>query len=313
MSMATLMRRQTPYQVDIKANDLSSGKAITNILYYVNDDTGAHGSTLAGTDEATFLGNVQANWETFILPVLSVNYSAPTYRARAITGWRWPSPYVDVIGYSAGLTFFSVTTGSPHGLVDHQSVSITGTAGVTGLNAAWSDITVVSPTSFTVDTPTPPPGALTVIGKVQAIAGTREFVYEDNAEIATSAAVGSIAGDAVPLFVAASVRRINPGIGRSWRSHISLGPLGESQVENGRFGNAAFATFETAIDNLNTVLSIGGGFTIKPAIVSRKVAFTIQTPFPLMDDWVQLVSDFATRKNLGSIVSRKPRLTSVIA
>lgn len=304
------MRRRTPYEVLLLARDAKSGKRVSNTLYYANPTGGAYASPVTGTSEATFLAAVIARWTTFVIPVLSINYTMVSARARVIMGWAFPSSQVLVVGATPSLTFTSITTGGPHFFLTGDAVSITGTAGVPGLNNYFSPITVTSPTTFTI--PVALPGSLSTFGLVQEVEGEPEFTFEDNLEI-TNTSVGGIAGEAIPLYCAASVRRLNTGIGRNWRSRISLSPLGELQNENGKFSTTAFAAFETGVDSLNNGESDGVIAAMLPVVVSKTLALQEPSPFTSSDDWIRYTTDFAARRNLGSLVARKPSLTGVIA
>lgn len=308
--MPTLIRARVPYQVDIVAADTQSGKRISNILYYASITGGGYGAGTASTDEATFLASVLARWVNFIDTTVSDHYTMLSIRARAIYGWLWPTPKVDVVGFTPGGLFSTVATGSPHGFADGYDVSIVETAGVTGLNAVHSAITVTGPTSFTI-----PPilaGTLSVVGTAQRVFGNRQFEYVDNLEVPDSTP-GGIAGECVPLAIAASCRRLNAGVGRNWRSHISLAPILEADQENGRFKTASYTAWQTAVDALNNDESAGGGVSLGPIVVSRRLAFLQASPFTDATNWTRAVSDHSLRKNLGTCTSRKPKLTAIIA
>lgn len=306
--MAEILRR-VPYEVLMLARDAKSGERISNTLYYATAGAGTYAGALGGSNNATILAAIIARWTGSVVPVLSVNYVMVSARMRAIIGWKFPSPQVVVVGVTPGLTFTSIATAGSHGLTTGDAVSIQGTAGVPGLNAYWVGITVTSPTTFTI--PVSLAGALSVFGTVQQVAGEQELTYRDNLEIVDTT-VGGIAGEAIPLYCAASVRRLNSGVGRNWRSRISLSPLGESQNENGKFSAAAFATFETAINALNNQETDGVAIMF-PSVISRTLAFQEATPFTDELPWQEFVSDHAARQNLGSMVSRKPKLTAVIS
>lgn len=301
--------RQVPYEVLVLARDAKSGKRVSNTLYYADPTAGGYGATLGGSSQASFLTNVINRWVNFVVPVLSINYTLVSFRCRAIMGWRFPTPQTVVVGVTPGLTFTSIATAGTHGLVNGDAVSISGTAGVTGLNNYWVPVTVTSSTTFTI--PAVLTGTLSVFGLVQKIEGEQELEYQDNLEV-TDTTVGGIAGEAIPLYCAASVRRLNNGVGRNWRSHISLGPLGESQNENGKFAAAAFTAFETGVDALNNS-ETNDVTNMYPIVVSKTLAFQQQTPFLDSVSWIRYTTDFATRRNLGSVVARKPKLTSTIA
>jgi len=310
--MAFGVKNRTVYETTIAAADARSGKPIVNILYFLVDDSGTGtGAYIAGSDADTFLTNIKDAWEGNILPVLSVNYVTPSYRNRAIIGWKWPTPFVAVVGATPALTFTSVTTGSAHGLANGDAVSIQNTVGITGLNGVHSPITVTSATTFTI--PIALTGSLSVIGDAQKVAGKQELHYVDNIET-TGLGVGGKTGEAIPLFCTASTRRINPGVGRHWKSHIALGPLAESQVKDGKFESTAFTAFQGALLSFMTAIGIGGGGpSANHFVISKALAFTLPSDLlPTVPLWALQVTAFDARLNMGSQISRKPKLTTLI-
>jgi len=305
------VRNKAIYETTITGQDVSSGQKVVNIVYNAVEDPGTGaGAVLAGSDEGTFIANLKTAWEDNVVAVLSVRYTTESYRTRAIIGWRWPTGFLAVVGATPALTFTSITTGSPHGYASGISVSIQNTVGITGLNGVFSPITVTSPTTFTI--PVALTGTLTVVGDVQAVVGAQELHYVDNLEISGSQA-GGITGDSLPAFCTASVRRINSGVGRNWRSHIALGPLGESQVKNGFFESTPFTAFQTAMLAWGNPISVGGGFAASHYAISKKIAFGLPSDLiATFSLWSQQVSAFDTRHNMGSQISRKPPLFPAI-
>lgn len=308
--MATLMRARVPYEVTILAADTQSGNRISNILYYKTVGGGAYGGPVASTDIATFLASVKARWLLMIDAIFSTHYVLVSFRARAIYGWKWATPFFAVVGATPSLTFTSITTGSPHDFSTGDAVTISETVGVTGLNAVFSPITVTGATTFTI--PVALSGTLSLTGYVQRVAGQRDWDYVDNLEVTDSTA-GGIPGECVPLAIAASCRRLNGGVGRNWRSHLSLGPIPEDDQQDGRFKDASYTTWQTNVDLLNNGEDCGGSNTAYPCVVSKSLGLIQPTPFTESTSWSQLTTDHTLRKVLGTCVSRKPKLTAVIA
>jgi len=308
--MAEQMLNQVPYECTLAATDTKSGKPITNILYYRDlNPGGIYAAPIVGSDQATFNAALLAAWTGNILSVLSSHYVMTSLRTRAIVGWKWGTPLRDLAGSTPSLTFTSLTTGQPHGFTSGNAVAVLGTAGVTGLNGVHGPITVTSANQFTI--PVALTGTLSVQGTVQEVLNDKDFTYANQLETADTSA-GSKTGEAAPLFCSASVRRLNTGVGRNWKSRISLSPFAEDQVENGKFSTTALTAIQTAVDFLNNSLGAGGGQSMWSHVVSRQLAFLEATPFTNSTQWSTQVTDFQAQPNMGSIVSRKPRLTSTI-
>jgi hypothetical protein len=308
--MAEPIMTRVPYEVTLFATDTKSGKSISNTLYYKTIGIGTYGSSIGGTDQATFQAAVLARWTTFILAVLSSHYVMSSIRSRAITGWKWGSPLRGWIGSSPSLTFTSIATATAHGFTSGNVVQLNGSIGATVVAGVYGPITVTGPNTFTI--PVVLASGAVTSGTAQEVLGGTEFTYSNNLET-TDTSAGSMPGEAAPLFCSASVRRLNAGVGRNWKSRISLSPFSESQVLNGKFEAAAFTAIQTAVDALNNQEDGGGGFFLYPIVVSKALAFMQPVIFPESTAWTERVTDFSARPNMGSLTSRKPRLTATIA
>ena len=294
------------YQTNIHAHDTQSGKPILNTVYHMASTAAVgQGLPIVNSSVATFVAALQAQWDLFIVPRISVHYETQSYVCRGIVGWKWPTAQHAVIGSTPSLNFTAITTGDPHNFLDGMSVAITGTAGVTGLNAVFSPITVTGATSFTI--PVQLPGALTQNGLVQRVFGDRVFEYADHFELVQVTA-GGRPGEALPLYCTASVRRLNLGLGKHFRSHLALGPLPESDVQDGRFETASYTTFATACQGLNNALTNGNPGQMFPMVVSKALALLQPSPFGDPGVWAVNVTDHVPRRNMGTALSRKLRL-----
>lgn len=249
------------------------------------------------------------------MPILSVNYETVDFRCRAIIGRAYPTPLLAITGVSALLGGETrITTAVPHGLSPLDTVSITGITMPSSMNGQWIVQQVINATEFNITFTFG--GSWTLDGQVQLVYGQQELVYSDN-DLDDEVFLGAVSGDAVPLFADASVRRINPGTGRNWKSRISLAPIGETSQTQGKFNS----TFQTAFDGwaafmilpvLNAVTTLDRNKMMLSAM-SRKIAFSQPTPFTDSELWCKEVSALVVQPNLGSMTRRKPRLTSTIA
>jgi len=308
--MPTEIMRQVPYEVTIFAGDNKSGKNVSNTLYYRDNTAGGYGATILGSSQATFTANVLARWTNHILNVMSNHYILQKIRSRAIVGWKWGGPTSPWAGVSPAATETEISTALPHGLVTNQQVWLDGFIGPTVISGAYGPITVTGTNTFTI--PQVLSAGIVVGGTVQLIRGVPDFVYDSNYEI-TDTSAGAKPNQAYALFASASVRRLNAGVGRNWKSRISLSPVSEGQVDNGRFDTAALAELQTAVDALNNNESGDGTAVLSPMVVSRQLAFSPPLEFAQSETWCQAVTDFTCQPNMGSIVSRKPALTAAIA
>jgi hypothetical protein len=312
------IRYKVPYEVSVQARDLGSGKPVTNILFYRTQIQGvappAYGGAIAGSgDTATLLANIRTNWVGSIIPRLNANYKVQQYVMRAILGKRFSTPAVPIAALVPGAPT-TVTTSVAHGLVSGQQINVFGVTTPAGVNGIWT-ITVTSPTTLSLN------GSVIVgvwsgDGQLQLVAGAVEFLYADKSTLTPVADVGLVVGDALPLFATASIRRFNAGIGRNFRSRFSLSPMSEVDALDGGFTGAQKALMVIALAAMNVTIANGGtdpgsSFSIQ-CVVSKKVAFGQPTPFPDNQPWSFAVSSFAQQPNCGSLVRRKPKLTSVI-
>jgi len=305
------VKNMVPYEWRVNARDLPSGKPVTNILYTKTADLGGgYATPIAASSHATLADEIWQRWNTWIVPQLSEQYEVSGYISRAIIGRRWPTPMIPIVGISPLLTATRISTGVPHGMSTGNSVEISGATGSPTVNGVHASITVITATAFdiAVTGAAASPGP----GQVQRASGVIEFVYDDKQEVVVTA-TGAITGESLPVYCTISLRRLNVGVGRNFRSRISLSPLGESQQANGGFTPAALALIQTAGSNLVTVFDIGGGNTAKPVAVSKQLAFAEPPVFLSSSAWSKDVTAYVARPNLGSLTRRKPKLTQGLA
>lgn len=318
-----LIKYLVPYEVTVEASDLKSGKLISNIFYMRTQvqTAGApqlYGSGLTGTVDATTLSALIVAWTgpAGITTVMSVNYQISSFIMRAIAGRRWRSPLLGITAISDLLSGTSIVFATPHLMSVGDNVNITNVTTPFAINGTWGVTDVPSPVEIKI-APNFAPG-YTGSGLGQLAAGQQEFTYTDNIEIVNTE-IGDVAGDALPLFANVSVRRINSGVGKNWKSRMSLAPIPEDGVENGKLEALYLAAWNTALGTIVPAALGNGGTTwgdankMIPCAVSRFKAFQAPTPFLESDTWAKNVSSMVVRPNLGSFVRRKPRLGAVIS
>lgn len=313
------IRFRVPYELAIHANDLASAKKVTNIWYgacgdFVPGPQPGYGTPVAGSDTSNVLTSFQTLYEANIVPLLNANYKLLDYTLRAIVGKQYGTPFRAISSVVGGAPV-TIQTSTPHGYATGNSVSVSGVTTPTGVNGSWI-ITVVDGSTFTLDGSTAS-GAWSGSGQVQRIKGQLQFTYADQ-EVLASSAVGGSAGDALPLFATASVRRISSGTGRNYRSRLSFSPFTEADALNGRWTTTFRTNMATALTAMRTGnwnndgSGTGSEHTMFTLVVSKQQAFTQSSPFAERNPWSRILSNYVLQPNQGSLTRRKPRLTASI-
>jgi hypothetical protein len=313
--MATV-RYRVPYEIACNALDVGSGRRVSNIIYVRTalsaGPAPAYGDPVAGSDNAVLLASIVTAWNANIHGILNQNYAQSNFTMRAILGKQYKTPFQTIMALLPGAPIIIQTT-SPHGLVTGNSVYVQGVTSPPAANGVWG-ITVITTDSFSLT------GSNSALlwsgdGQFQLATGAYQFAYADKV-VQISATFGAIVGDALPLFSCASIRRNNAGIGKSFRSRLSMSPMSESDSLDGGLLparitaiNAAFAGFNDFYANGGTDAGAGQSANIA---VSKKIASTLPLIFPNSDAWAKGNVTFSVQRNLGSLVRRKPRLTSII-
>jgi len=315
--MANVQYR-VPYQIAVRAHDLGSGKSIVNLFYArCNVQTGtppAYGAAIAGGGStATTLANFVTLFAG-LRALLNENYETIAYVMRPVLGKKYSTVSRGIAGLTSSL-LIRVSTGTPHGLLTGDIVFIYGVTTPAGANGQWV-VTVISPTSFDLVGSTP--GAVwSGDGYWQLASGINDLLFGDSTEV-TSADPGGTSGDALPLIATASVRRINAGVGRHFRSRFSLSPWSESDQVNGRFTTAQLAVIQAALATFAAAASWQNGGTdasskfMEHIAFSQQIALGLASPFTSADAFTRTVNSMSAQPNLGSLVRRKPRLTAPI-
>lgn len=305
-----------PYEVRINAINLSSGKNISNTLYFKDfvDHGGGYAAPIPGVGNADtdLEQSAYIQWAVganSVLTALSDEYQMVSIRVRSITGRAWKTPVVPIAGIAASLVDTHVITGGPHGLVAGDAVNISSVTVPSTINGQHTVVSVISAVEYTIG------GVFTGVysgaGTQQKISGNQSLTYGSNLEVAHND-VGAIGSDQMPLHTTISMRRLNAGVGKNWRSRLSISPLTEGDQKNGRLTVAALAIWTTVGTTLATPLTLPGIVVETPVALSMRLAMLEPTPFAFSNAWVSEVNAFVPRTNLGSLVKRKPRLTSAI-
>lgn len=314
--MATI-RYRVPYEIALKAMDSASGKPIANIAYVrTGIQSGAppaYGAAIAGGGStATLLSNVLSGWWSQVKLQLNENYVQTSLVMRAIVGKRFSTPLFPIVALVTGAPVL-VQTGSNHGFSTGNTVQITGVTVPGTVNGNWT-ITVTTPTTFTLNGSNIA-GIWSGDGMVQRVQGVLQILYADT-ETLVNATPGFNPGEAAPLFATASCRRLNGGVGRHFRSRMSISPFGEASVNAGQLTAGFKAGLETALEldlpgflNGGTVTASDRSF---PVVFARELALGLPSPFTQSDTWCTDVTGYTVQPNCGSLVRRKPKLTAGI-
>lgn len=312
------IRYLVPYQVNINAIDNGSGRKVSNIMYYRSaiqtTAPPAYGALIAGPGSTTtLLAAILNKWIATVMLRLNANYILQSGVMVALVGKRYSSPFTPIFGVSFG-TPVTIITNAPHGLTTGQVVSIQGVTSPASLNTSWT-VTVVGTFTFTLNSSSML-GPWTGDGQFQVVSGSLEFLTTDLETLSGLTNPGSVVGDALPLFATSSVRRLNGGVGRNFRSRFSLSPMSEVDVLDGGFTAAQKALMVTDLGLFNVGIGNGGSDATSAfsfnCVVSKKVAFSLVTPFNSNSPWSFVTQSMVQQRNNGSMVRRKPKLTSVI-
>lgn len=307
------VRNQVPYEVRIKGRDLATGKNVGSRHYLKNAAfTGmpAYGADLGnGATTTALLASFQSNFEATLLPLLSIQAKVDSYEMRSIVGAGFASPQVSITAMGSSLTETFITTATPHGLNNGDSAFVSGIVTPILANGLWVNVTKVSNVEFKASYLFTPAWTYTGPGKVQKVAGSMSWLYGD-LETLTSTAIGGISGDSVATFADASIRRLNAGVGRSFRSRFSLAPIGETSVQDGAFTSAAKTAWATALATFAAGINNGGsgpGNSSYPCIASKKISFGTASPFVESASWAPFTTGMTLHTYMGSQTKRKPR------
>jgi hypothetical protein len=322
--MADQLLYRVPYEVKVEAVDLGSGKAVNNILHFrcglvTAPAVMVYAAPLAGGMLSTFMASFIVRWRARVLPLLNHNYSVNNYKISAILGYGYggifsPIGLVGNIGGNVG-----ITTVVPHGLVNGDQVFISGSNPLNLVNGIWT-ITVFDATHFTLNGLLYTAPAIAPMGNWQKIIQGRNFLYGDNQTQAGVGGtdVGGIAGDAMTLFSALSVRKKTSRSGRSFRGRISFSPMSESDQVDGRFTAGRITAQNLAMAQFQSDTFAGGSaygdlrdFMFQ-GVLAKTIALAQVTPWTGSDVFMDDVASLPCQPNFGSIVRRKPRLTAPI-
>jgi len=309
-----LVKYRVPYELSVKAADIGSGKTSTN-LYYLRTAfaTGSfsYGDGLPGSDTNTLLTNVAGSYILNIIPFMNANYKMVSFTLRSILGKQYRTPFNNIVALIPGAPI-EIASMFPHGLTTGDYVYVRGVTSPPGANGVRK-VHVINALRFTLDGSNDALG-WSNDGEFQSASGAFQFSYGDTTTVLNST-VGGVVGDAMPLFSTASVRRLNAGVGKSFRSRVSLSPLSEADQKDGALVagtvtaiNAGFLAFgSTGFTNGATDITAGLSFHVA---VSKKIAVTLPLVFPSDQPWTSGGVVFRVQPNMGSMLRRKPRLTA---
>lgn len=310
------------YQCTIQGVDNASGKQLRNILYYrsgFNPTTPyAYGEDITDSSLSGFGASVESIVTASFPLVTNDTGNWSSIDIRNIVGSGYPTRSLNLVtvASSAGLTL--MITSEPHGFVTGDVVHVYGCDSVVSLNGLWT-IVVLSDSSFSINYDS---SAYTWggDGAVQAAEGKKVFAYGDHLELPVDID-GGVASEALPLFATGSVRRLNAGVGRHFRSRISISPLPESHWIDGTLAGAGvtawgnFATQAVKTGWNNGIEDNGTNYqwAMYPLAISPALALSQSSPFTQSESWAKQVTSFTVRLNNGSLIRRKPKLAGSIS
>lgn len=312
----SLILNQVPYEVKINAIDLGSSKKISNTVYYRSDPAVGfgYGDPITGTNDATFIADVLAAWVAAAFGAKTAvhqNYKMVDITSQAIIGRGFNTAITAILSALAGVSATTVVTATAHGLTTGDKVFINGAAGMTSLNNIWSNITVVDSITFTI--PASIPGTYTGGGLAQKANKPQQFQYS-NKLVVPDSTVGLIGGEALPLYCDVSMRRLNTGVGKNWKSRLSIAIVSELHNIDGKLTAGALIIWTAFGNNFASIIPATGvgGLVMRQVAVSRQIAFAQPTPFLEAGTWTRPVTDWVPQPNFGSFTRRKPKLTQTI-
>lgn len=316
--MGAPIRYKVPYRVTVTARDLGSTKSLSNSWYFRTGTQQvappAYGGVIAGSgDTEVFIEEFRTAFAN-VRALLNHNYSTLDYICSALIGKRYKTPVNAIASLTIFGGYLQISTGVPHGLVTGDPVFIGNVTIPASANGVYN-VTTVNTTTFTI----PVPGAAgpwSGDGFWQEATGDKEFILADTT-VVPHTDVGGIAGDALPLFATASIRRLNAGTGRNFRSRASLSPMSEADSLDGGWTTAAKTAWAAGLsDYLISLMDNGGSDSgsrfMADIAVSQSIAMSLASPFTQSDTWTSLLTGLALQPNAGSLVRRKPKLTSPI-
>jgi len=316
--MGAPIRFKVPYRVTAKAHDAASHKPISNAFYYKSAASAgpspAYGAPLDGpSDTVTFASSFITAYAD-IRDLLNTNYVMDEVVVQAIIGKKYKSPATGIVALLSTLSGITVATGLPHGFTTGDLVNIFGVNTPAVANGVWS-VTVINPTLFAL-AGSVPFSTWSGDGFWQEASGDLELMFADTTTVATVLA-GTVVDEALPLFSAASVRRLNTGTGRHFRSRLSFSPMSEEDNEDGSWEAATRTAWATGLAAfLAAVVDNGstdaGQKVMLDLVMSPSIALGLASPFAQSDTWTSLITSMVLQRNSGSLVKRKPRLTTPI-
>jgi hypothetical protein len=244
---------------------------------------------------------------------MSVNWQVQYFVFQQLVGKQYATPFKVISALVPGAPI-TVTTTTPNSFNTGDVVLISNVTIPSTANGLWF-ITVTSPTTFTLNGSVAA-GGWSGDGYVQLAAGKPEFLIGDTYTVGPGATVGLIAGDAMPLFTALSIRRHNGGPGRHFRSRISMSPIGESQQKDGALTVGATGVISAGLAAFLVPMANGGSDAgsgqMDQYALSTTLALAEASPFTASNPFMSPITSMAVQPNLGSMVRRKPKLTSPI-
>lgn len=317
-----VLRYKIPLQVTFAGHDSASGKPVRNVCYFLNQDTVvpgalAPGDDMASTDGPSLLVEINADIGAQLRGILSVDFITDDTVMKEVVGITTIGP-ASPIAAATNTTPINVTTTRRHNLRSGDRVNIAGSLGNTAVNGVGQVVTVTGPKTFTVASTGN--GVYVPLSGTWANADSRARLVYGNQWQLPQLGDGTVAGEALPLIATVSLHGRSSLAGRNGRMGMRLGPIAESDVNNGSLTNAARTAASAAATSIRTALPRSNiipagtvqhqryqlaGFSFQ-RYLARAGAFA---------DFAMYISPLVSldsRNNTGSLVRRKPKLTQPI-
>lgn len=311
---------RVPYEISLISLDSSSNQACNTVLHYrggIDVTPPAYGTPVPGSALDVALTSFRNTWRAEMLTRMSSHYQVKEYRIKAVTGWSVQSTPRLVAGAS-NTTPIEITTVGDHGIETGDTVTIAGVLGNTNANGTTT-VTVTGDATFLL-TGTVGNGLYAGGGEWTYQTQQQRVTYGEQAVLVGSPTldIGSVAGQALPVFATWSIFKKTNRAGRWWRGGTRMSPIPETFVNNGRFELAEHTLNQTAVDNLLAATLASGGLAgdggvMNMVVFSRSRAFTQPDIFTDSEPICADVQGLISQRNTGSMTRRKPKLNEVLS
>lgn len=154
-------------------------------------------------------------------------------------------------------------------------------------------------------------GLREIVGsRVNPDTNKKELLYDQGNNLLGGAAedVGQLAGDILPTFNCATVRKVTDRVGRSYRGSTHFGPVREADTNN----NTLLPAFQedvttAAATNRTFVVTIPDELEFEEVIYSKTKQLRGPQPNAVPAGYATAVRSYACNPNIGTVLRRKRR------